>query len=91
MSILFTQNFDVIEEEEDEYVSFVSDVYIPRTDELGLRNVGGFYVEMGFGPRIIAVHAAEDLEGLSRILVSREFRDLTFGSQSLVIITEYRF
>jgi len=84
MSMLFTQNYDVIEEEEDEYASFVADVYIPRTEELGLRNVGGFYVEMGFGPRIIAVHAAEDLEELSRTLVSREFRDLTFGLKSLV-------
>ena len=58
MPVLFTQNWDIIQGKEDDYAAFVSQVYIPKMTELGLIPVGGYYVEVGVGTRIVAVHGA---------------------------------
>lgn len=51
---------------------------------MGLIPVGGYYVEVGFGPRIIGVHSAKDFETLSGIISSQKFKDLTLQIKSLV-------
>jgi hypothetical protein len=84
MAILFAQNWDIIHGKEDEYTRFVSEIYIPRTAAMGLISVGGYYVEVGFGPRIIAVLTAENLVELSKIVESREFKTLVMGLKALV-------
>ena len=85
MSVLFTQNFDIIQEREEEYGEFMSRSYMPRMDAIGLNTVGGFYVEIGFGPRVLGVHAVQSMEKLSSILTSKEYKDLTLGLKSLVL------
>ena len=52
MSLLFTQDWDVIRGKEDEYAEFVTNVFIPNCNKLGLQSVGGFYVQVGVGPKI---------------------------------------
>jgi len=77
MSILFIQNWDIIPGKEYEYTQFISDVYIPESTTMGLIPVGGYYVEVGFGPRVLAVYTASSLEELIRCITTREFKDLT--------------
>jgi hypothetical protein len=77
MSILFIQNFDIVHGREGDYERFVGDVFLAGLTDLGLIPVGGYYVEVGFGPRVIAVHTTNEPERLSTIVASREMRDLT--------------
>jgi hypothetical protein len=76
MQILFTQDWDLVPETEDEYSAFVARTFIPKCNEMGLESVGGFYVEVGFGPRIISVKRVDSLDSLFRIMSSSDFRDL---------------
>jgi hypothetical protein len=47
--------------------------------------VGGFYVEVGFGPRIISVKRVESLDELFRIMSSSAFRDLVRELRQYVV------
>jgi hypothetical protein len=85
MQILFTQEWDLVPETEDEYSAFVSRTYIPKCNEMGLLSVGGFYVEVGFGPRIISVKRVESLEDLTRIMSSPAFRELVRELRKYVV------
>jgi hypothetical protein len=76
MSLLFTQHWDILCGKEDEYSAFVSRKFIPMCNELGLTSVGGYYVEVGVGPRIIAVQRVESLDELSRVMATQTFKDL---------------
>ena len=76
MQLLFTQEWDLIPDREDEYSAFVARTFIPKCNEMGLLSVGGFYVEVGFGPRIISVKRVESLGDLARIMASPEFKTL---------------
>jgi|SRR4030042_6742920 hypothetical protein len=84
MSILFNQNFDIIQEKEEEYGQFIARVYIPQMTAMGLISVGGYYVEIGFGPRVVGVHSVGSLEELSRIFTLKGYKDLTLRLKSLV-------
>jgi hypothetical protein len=84
MAILYIQNWDIINGKEDEYTRFVSEIYIPKTAAMGLISVGGYYVEVGFGSRIIAVLTAENLAELSKIVESKAFKALAIGLKALV-------
>ncbi len=55
MAILFTQYWDVIPGKFDEYSGFVTHDYNPTLERLGIKLVGGYYVAVGEGPRIVAV------------------------------------
>lgn len=84
MSMLFIQTWDIIEEKIDQYSRFISEVYVPQTTSMGFVPVGGYYVEVGVGPRIIAVYAADDLNGLSNFVTKKQFKQLTDSLQSFV-------
>ncbi len=84
MSILFIQNWDIIQGKEDAYAQFVSKTYIPETTAMGLISVGGYYVEVGFGPRVIALHIMENLDALSALVTDKRFKDLNLQLKSLV-------
>lgn len=84
MSILFVQNWDIIHGKENEYKSFINDRYLPEIAELGLIAVGGYYVEVGFGPRIIGVFSAENHEILSSFIASKRFKDLLIDLKSII-------
>jgi hypothetical protein len=77
MSVLFVQNWDVIPGKEADYERFVGDTFIPELTVHGLIPVGGYYVEVGFGPRVHVVHTTNEPEKLSIVIASREFRELT--------------
>lgn len=76
MAILFTQYWDVIPGKFDTYTSFVSQEYNPSIERLGIRLVGGYYVAVGEGPRIVAVASVDDTVNLRQALSSREYRAL---------------
>lgn len=84
MSLLFIQNWDVIQGKEDEYVRYVNDTYLPEITTLGFIPVGGYYVEVGFGPRILAVFASESLDDISKIITDKGFKDLTLMLKNCV-------
>lgn len=85
MSLLFTQDWDVIRGKEDAYAEFVTKTFIPECDRLGLRSVGGFYVQVGIGPKIISIKSAESLEDLQRAMSDENFRDLKLRLKEFVV------
>ena len=87
MNILFTQYWDVMPERFDEYSSFVTNEYNPTLNKLGLKLLGGFYVAVGQGPRIIAVATVEDQDYLRKILATEEYR--VISSRLLQLVWKY--
>jgi DNA-binding Lrp family transcriptional regulator len=77
MNVLLAQYWDVNREKEDEYRKFIGETYIPSVSELGLKVVGGYYVEVGPGPSTVGVLSADDLGRVNEIVVSEPFRKLT--------------
>lgn len=77
MSILLAQNWDVKNEQENDYLSFIAEKYNPTVMSLGLRIVGGYYVEVGTGPSTVAVLSADDVSMVNGIVVSEEYRKIT--------------
>jgi len=84
MPVLFTTAWDIIPGKEDEYADFIAGTYLSEIAAAGLTPVGGYYVEVGFGPRVIGVDLAADLEMLSRILTGDRFKQLSLKVKSLV-------
>jgi len=84
MSLLFIQNWDIIQGKEDEYTRYVNDTYLPEITTLGFIPVGGYYVEVGFGPRILAVFSSESLDDISRIITGKDFRSITLKLKNYV-------
>ena len=76
MTILFSQYWDVIPGKFDDYSSFVSAEYNPTLEELGIKLLGGYYVAVGEGPRIIAAATVDDHGTLLNALSSEKFRIL---------------
>lgn len=74
MTILFTQYWDVIPGKFDEYSTFVSNEYIPAVEKLGIKLLGGYYVAVGEGPRIVAVATVNESNRLRSILATEEYR-----------------
>jgi hypothetical protein len=84
MAILFTQYWDVLPEKFDEYSSFVTHQYNPTLEKLGIKLVGGYYVAVGEGPRVVAVATVDDTENLRQALSSRDYRMISNQLLSLV-------
>jgi hypothetical protein len=84
MAVLFVQNWDIIEGREDDYSSFIAERYIPVTTSMGFVSVGGFYVEVGFGPRIIAVLSVDNVADLSRMVSEKRLKTLNLELKGLV-------
>ncbi len=74
MAILFTQYWDVMPGKFDQYATFVTNEYNPTVEKLAIRLVGGYYVAVGEGPRIVAVAEVENVDQLHRSLATREYR-----------------
>jgi hypothetical protein len=85
MSILFTQYWDVIPGKWDEYSEFVSNDYNPALERLGIKLLGGYYVAVGEGPRIIAVATVEETDYLRKILATDEYRRILARLHLLVM------
>jgi hypothetical protein len=85
MSLLFTQDWDVIHGKEDAYEQFVTNRFIPGCNQLGLTSVGGFYVQVGVGPKIISLKSAPSLPELSQAMGNPEFRALKSDLKQYVV------
>jgi hypothetical protein len=85
MSLLFGQYWDIIEAKEDEYSRYFNEIYLPAVSALGLIPVGGYYVEIGFGPRTIVIFSSESLDEISRTIMGQDFRRLTLGLKKYVM------
>jgi len=74
----------VIQGKEEGYVEFVASTMLPGMAAVGLVPVGGYYVEVGSGPRIIAVSRADDSEQLCRSVSAKEYKQIILQLKSLV-------
>lgn len=88
MTILLAQDWDIILETGDQYEEFITQTYFPKCKELGLNSVGGFYVEVGFGPRIVSIKKTDSLSDLMKIMSSKEFK--TLHSQLREYVVSYK-
>lgn len=85
MSLLFTQDWDVIRGKEDAYAEFVTHSFIPECNRLGLQSVGGFYVAVGVGPKVISLKSAPSLPALSAAMADERFRALKRALRDYVV------
>jgi hypothetical protein len=51
---------------------------------MGLTPVGGFYVEVGIGPRVIGVNSCDNHQTLAGIVTSQRFKDLILNLKKMV-------
>lgn len=77
MSVLFTQHWDVDPNKESDYSNFIMTTYMQTMGRLGLSMIGGYYVAIGAGPRIIGVSAADNLHQLDQAISSDEYTSIT--------------
>ena len=88
MPILFTLSWDIIPGNEEEYTDFIAKTFLPETTAMGLIPVGGYYVEVGAGPRVIGVNSCENQQELAGIVMSQRFKDLILKLK--VMVYNYR-
>jgi len=84
MPILFTLSWDIIPGNEEEYTDFIAKTFLPETTAMGLIPVGGYYVEVGAGPRVIGVNSCENQQELAGIVMSQRFKDLILKLKMMV-------
>ena len=84
MAVLFTQHWDVTPGLQNEYSDFVSAQFNPTLERIGIRLVGGYYVAVGMGPRVIAVGLTQSLHQLETALASDEYQDINNRLQAFV-------
>jgi hypothetical protein len=85
MSVLYTQSWDITHGKEFEYSQFIVETYLPAVADMGLIPVGGYYVEVGIGPRIIGVYSVNETEEVLKIITDRKFKDLIQDLKTKVI------
>lgn len=76
MTVLFAQSWDVLPGMFDQYGDFVSKEYNATVERLGIKLLGGYYVAVGEGPRIIAVGTVDEQDYLRKILSTDDYRDI---------------
>jgi hypothetical protein len=88
MAVLFNQHWDVAPGKQKAYSDFVMTYYNPMLERIGIKLVGGDYVTVGMGPRIIAVGLTERLTDLEQAMASAEFEEIT--SRLMELVTHYQ-
>ena len=84
MTVLFSQYWDVMPGKFGDYSNFIMTYYNSALERIGIKLVGGYYVTVGMGPRIIAVCVAQNLVDLENALASSEFDEITGQLQEYV-------
>lgn len=87
MAVLFSQHWDVASGKQNEYSDFVMTHYNPALERIGIHLVGGYYVAVGMGPRIIAVGVTQNLHDLEKALATEEYQEIT--SRLMAFVTHY--
>ena len=90
MAVIFSQFWEIVHGKEKEYARFAVDQYIPRAKELGLRIIGGYYVAIGKGPRIVSMAAADDLDKVEEILRLKGMKALQTELMEYVYDYDYK-
>jgi hypothetical protein len=90
MPVLFTQHWNMAPGKQQAYSDFVMTRYNPTLEAVGIKLVGGYYVTIGTGPRIIAAGLTQDLADLEKALASEEFEEITAGLMQHVTDYESR-
>lgn len=85
--VLFTQHWDVAPGKHQAYSDFVMTHYNPTLERIGIHLVGGYYVAIGMGPRIIAVGVTKSLHDLDSALERDEYQDVT--NRLMEFVTNY--
>lgn len=88
MTVLFIQQWDIATNKNNEYSDYIMTRYAPKMQELGLKLLGGYYVAVGEGPRIIAASLAQSMEQLQKALDNDTYQ--TLNSEILNYVTRYR-
>jgi hypothetical protein len=88
MAVLFNQHWDVAPRKQQAYSDFVMTYYNPTLERIGIKLVGGYYVTVGMGPRIIAVGLTESLPDLEQAMASKEYEEIT--SRLMEFVTHYQ-
>jgi hypothetical protein len=88
MAVLFNQHWDVAPGKQQAYSDFVMTYYNPTLEKIGIKLVGGYYVTVGMGPRIIAVGLTESLPDLEQAIASKEYEEIT--SRLMEFVTHYQ-
>ena len=87
MAVLFIQHWDIAPGKQQVYSDFLMTYYNPALDKIGIKLVGGYYVTVGMGPRIIAVGLTQNLKDLEAALASTEFEEIT--NRLMEFVTHY--
>lgn len=87
MAVLFNQHWDLAPGKQQAYSDFLMTYYNPTLNKIGIKLVGGYYVTVGMGPRIIAVGLAQTLNELEGALASPEYEDIT--NRLMEFVTHY--
>ncbi|MBI5249989.1 MAG: hypothetical protein HY912_10890 [Desulfomonile tiedjei] len=87
MTVLFTQSWDTVPGKFDEYSEFATHEYNPTLEKLGMKLLGGYYVAVGQGPRIIAVATVKEQGYLRKILATEEYR--VISAKLMQLVREY--
>ena len=87
MAVLFNQYWDIRPGKAEAYSDFVMTYYNSTLEKIGIKLVGGYYVTVGKGPRIIAVGLAQNISDLEGALTSAQFEEIT--DQLMEFVTHY--
>ncbi len=87
MAVLFNQHWDTAPGKQEAYSDFLMRYYNPTLEKIGIKLVGGYYVTVGMGPRIIAVGLAQNLHQLEEALASAEYEEIT--NRLMEFVTHY--
>jgi len=77
MAVLFNQHWDIRPGKAEAYSDFVMTYYNSTLEKIGIKLVGGYYVTVGKGPRIIAVGLTQNISDLEGTLASAQFEEIT--------------
>ncbi|CAG4883273.1 conserved protein of unknown function [Georgfuchsia toluolica] len=87
MAVLFNQHWDIAPGKQEAYSDFLMSYYNPTLEKIGIKLVGGYYVTVGMGPRIIAVGLAQNLNELEEALASADYEEVT--NRLMEFVTHY--
>jgi hypothetical protein len=87
-AVLFNQHWDIAPGKQQAYSDFVMTYYNPTLNGIGIKLVGGYYVTVGMGPRVIAVGLTRSLPELEDAMSSKEYEDVT--SRLMEFVTHYQ-
>ena len=85
-TVKFSQTWDVISRRKDQYEKYVTDVYYPCLEELGITVAREWEVLIGDGPRLLCEGRAQDIDSTTLIsnLQSKKFQKAKHGLKQFV-------